>query len=134
MPGKRARPVRREAARKRTPAYGAPRCAAHPSQTGKGQTGLDQHQCRTWTSWYRWTTLVLLAHAFLVTVTVTARASPVPAGLIPLTLNEIRHLYNALVITPAANVRHILRSSYWRRRHQYRAQHAHYQRQSLRKP
>nr|WP_160148887.1 hypothetical protein [Amycolatopsis alkalitolerans] len=83
-------------------------------QTGKGQTGLDEHQCRTWTSWYRWTTLVLLAHAFLATVTVTARARPAPAGLIPLTLNEIRHLHNALVVTPAADILHVLRCSYWR--------------------
>lgn len=103
-------------------------------QTSKGQTGLDEHQCRTWRSWYRWTTLVLLAHAFLAIVTVTARARPTPTGLIPLTLNEIRHLYNALVVTPAADIQHILRSSYWRRRHQYRAQQAHYQRQSLHEP
>jgi SRSO17 transposase len=100
-------------------------------QTAKGQAGLDEHQCRTWTSWYRWTTLVLLAHAFLAIVTVTARARPTPTGLIPLTLNEIRYLYNALVVSPAADIQHILRSSYWRRRHQYRAQQAHYQRQSL---
>jgi SRSO17 transposase len=103
-------------------------------QTSKGQTGLDEHQVRTWRSWYRWTTLVLLAHAFLAIVTVTARARPSPTGLIPLTLNEIRHLYNALVVTPAVNIRHILHCSYWRRHHQYRAQQAHYQRQSLTEP
>jgi SRSO17 transposase len=103
-------------------------------QTSKGQTGLDEHQCRTWRSWYRWTTLVLLAHAFLAAVTVSSRARPTPAGLIPLTLNEIRYLYNALVLTPAANIAHVLRCSYWRRRHQYRAQQAHYQRQSLQEP
>ncbi|WP_410628514.1 transposase [Amycolatopsis sp. cmx-8-4] len=90
-------------------------------QTSKGQTGLDEHQCRTWRSWYRWTTLVLLVHAFLAIVTVTARATPVPTGLVPLTLNEIRHLYNALVVTPVADIQHVLHCSYWRRRHQYRA-------------
>jgi SRSO17 transposase len=99
-------------------------------QTSKGQTGLDEHQVRTWTSWYRWTTLVLLAHLFLAITTVTARASPAPPGLIPLTLNEIRHLYNALVITTAVDVRHVLRCSRWRRQHQYRARQSHYQRQS----
>jgi len=103
-------------------------------QTSKGQTGLDEHQCRTWTSWYRWTTLVLLAHAFLAITTVTARARPAPTGLIPLTLNEIRHLYNKLVITPAPDIPHILRCSHWRRRHQYRAQQAHYQQQSHHEP
>jgi SRSO17 transposase len=103
-------------------------------QTGKGQTGLDEHQVRTWRSWYRWTTLVLLAHAFLAIVTVTARSRPCPEGLIPLTLNEIRHLYNTLVVTSAAHIQHVLRSSYRRRRHQYRAQQAHYQRQSQQEP
>jgi SRSO17 transposase len=34
-------------------------------QTGKGLCGLDQHQVRRWRSWYRWTTLAMLAHAFL---------------------------------------------------------------------
>jgi len=59
----------------------------------EGQTVLDEHQVRTWTSWYRWTTLVLLAHMFLASTTAAQRAGPGPAGLIPLTLNEIRHLF-----------------------------------------
>ena len=99
-------------------------------QTSKGQTGLDEHQCRTWTSWYRWTTLVLLAHAFLAAVTVTARSKPSPTGLVPLTLNEIRHLYNTLAIASVTDIPHVLRWSRWRRRHQHRAQQAHYQQQS----
>jgi SRSO17 transposase len=99
-------------------------------QTSKGQTGLDEHQCRTWTSWYRWTTLVLLAHAFLVTVTVAARSQPAPTGLIPLTLNEICHLYNKLALASTADIPHVLHWSCWRRRHQHRAQQAHYQQQS----
>src|SRR6266498_1696474 len=35
-------------------------------QTGKGLCGLDQHQVRRWTSWYRWVTLVMFVYAFLV--------------------------------------------------------------------
>jgi SRSO17 transposase len=35
-------------------------------QTSKGLCGLDQHQVRRWRSWYRWMTLAMLAHAFLV--------------------------------------------------------------------
>ncbi|MEV0049869.1 hypothetical protein AB0H34_05150 [Saccharopolyspora shandongensis] len=93
-----------------------------------------EHQVRTWTSWYRWTTLVLLAHVFLAIVTVTARSRPNSTGLIPLTLNEIRHLYTNIVITPAADILHVLRCSRWRRRHQYRAQKSHYQRQSRQEP
>lgn len=67
-------------------------------QTSKGATGLDQHQVRRYASWYRWTTLVMLAHAFLAVLTVTEHArTPTPAGLIPLTLNEIRHLFATLL-------------------------------------
>ncbi|WP_184729114.1 IS701 family transposase [Saccharopolyspora phatthalungensis] len=101
-------------------------------QTAKGQTGLDQHQVRTWTSWYRWITLVLLAHLFLAILTATARVGP--AGMIPLTLNEIRHLFNALIIEPARSTINHLQWSHWRRRHQYRARQAHYQRQQRHEP
>ena len=103
-------------------------------QTAKGQTGLDQHQVRRWHSWYRWTTLVLLAHAFLAVTTATARTRPAPAGLIPLTLPEIAHLFHALLHAPPEQLTHILTWSTWRRRHQHRARQAHYQRQSTRKP
>ena len=34
-------------------------------QAGKGLTGLGEHQVRRWDSWYRWTTLAMLALAFL---------------------------------------------------------------------
>lgn len=99
-------------------------------QTSKGQTGLDEHQVRTWTSWYRWTTLVLLAHLFLAITTVAERATPAPNGLIPLSLNEIRHLFTRLVVQAAQNITECLHWSWWRRRHQHRARQAHYQRQS----
>lgn len=103
-------------------------------QTSKGQTGLDQHQVRTWTSWYRWTTLVLLAHLFLTITTVAERAKPTLTGLIPLTLNEIRHLFTRLVIEPLRRTADHLHWSHWRRRHQHRARQAHYQRQSDQQP
>jgi SRSO17 transposase len=103
-------------------------------QTSKGQTGLDQHQVRTWTSWYRWTTLVLLAHLFLAMTRAAERARPVPVGMIPLTLNEIRHLFVRLVASPVSAAMDCLRWSGWRRSHQYRAQQAHYQRQSDQHP
>jgi SRSO17 transposase len=103
-------------------------------QTGKGQTGLDEHQVRTWTSWYRWTTLVLLAHLFLAITTVTERATPAPNGLIPLSLNEIRHLFVRLVLPHVHDTAACLRWSQWRRRHQHRARQAHYQRQTNQEP
>ena len=47
-------------------------------QTGKGLVGLDQHQVRRWRSWYRWTTLAMLAHAFLVVLAAADRTHPPP--------------------------------------------------------
>ena len=38
----------------------------------KGEVGLDQYEVRTWTAWYRFMTLCLLAHALLVTVRLRA--------------------------------------------------------------
>jgi SRSO17 transposase len=38
-------------------------------QAAKSLTGIDQHQVRRWTSWHRWTTLAMLAHAFLAVAT-----------------------------------------------------------------
>ena len=59
-------------------------------QTGKGLAGLDQHQVRRWRSWYRWVTLAMLAHAFLVVAALLQRIRhPPPPELIPLTCNEV---------------------------------------------
>jgi SRSO17 transposase len=100
-------------------------------QTGKGLVGLDQHQVRRWCSWYRWTTLAMLAHAFLVVAAVTQHARhPPPLGLIPLTCNEVQHLFACLVAAPVADTAHRLRWSTWRRRHQARARACHYRRQA----
>ncbi|MGH9258456.1 MAG: IS701 family transposase [Acidimicrobiales bacterium] len=104
-------------------------------QTSKGLVGLDQHQVRRWRSWYRWVTLAMLAHAFLVVAAVTERiCRPPPPGLIRLTCNEVQHLYAALVARPAADAAHRLRWSTWRRRHQARARTCHYQRQAACQP
>jgi hypothetical protein len=45
-------------------------------QVAKGQVGLDEHEVRKWCSWYRHTTVCMLAMAFLVTV--RSRLIPVP--------------------------------------------------------
>jgi SRSO17 transposase len=104
-------------------------------QASKGLAGLDEHQVRRWGSWYRWTTLAMLALAFL---TVAAAAEhtchPPPAGQIPLTRNEIAVLFGALFIGPVRDARHRLQWSAWRRRHQHRAKTCHYQRQATREP
>ena len=93
-------------------------------QTAKNATGLDEHQLRRWDSWYRHTTLVLLAHAILATA--EARR-PRPAGLIPLSLPEIRRLFTRLTAT-THTIGHHLAWSLWRRRHQANARTSHYHR------
>ena len=99
-------------------------------QTGKGLCGLDAHQVRCWRSWYRWATLAMLAHAFLVVAALTDRTRPPPSELIGLTCNEVQHLLAALLARPAGDHGHRLRWSLWRRRHQARARTCHYQRQA----
>jgi hypothetical protein len=102
-------------------------------QTSKGLVGLDQHQVRRWRSWYRWVTLAMLAHAFLVAAAVTERSCrPPPSGPIGLTCNEVQHLFAALVAVPLADPRHRLRWSLWRRRQQARARSCHYRQQASR--
>jgi len=98
-------------------------------QAGEGETGLDQHRVRRWRSWHRYTTLVVLAHAILTAIAVAAHATHYPAeDLIPLTVNEIRHLFAKLVLTPARTVTYWLTWSDWRRRHQARAKLSHHRR------
>jgi hypothetical protein len=100
-------------------------------QTGKELTALDQHQVSTWTSWHRWATLTLLAHAFLtVTAAVEHTRAPAPADQIPLTRNEISHLIAVVLLPPIRALCHRLHWSAWRRRHQHHARTSHYQRQA----
>lgn len=55
-------------------------------RSGKGLTGLDEHQVRRYTSWSRWVTLAMLAHAFLA---VEHTRQTAPEELIPLNCSEI---------------------------------------------
>ncbi|MER5991469.1 IS701 family transposase [Streptomyces viridosporus] len=100
-------------------------------QSSKGLAGLDEHQVRRWTSWHRWVTLAMLAHAFLAAVTALERDQhQTTSELSPLTRNEIQHLFTTLVVIHAMHdMPHRLRWSQWRRRHQARARMAHYRRQ-----
>jgi SRSO17 transposase len=98
-------------------------------QAAKGLTGLDQHQVRRWRSWHRWTTLAMLAHAFLAVATAAERdTAPTPAGLITLTVNEFRRLFDAILLMTSHTLTSLLAWSRWRRRHQHRARLSHYRR------
>jgi SRSO17 transposase len=98
-------------------------------QAAKGLIGIDQHQVRRWTSWHRWTTLAMLAHAFLAVATATERdVQPTPTGLIALTVNEFRRLFDALLLVTRHTITSLLAWSRWRRQHQYRARLSHYKR------
>lgn len=100
-------------------------------QTAKGQAGLDEHQVRRWCSWHRWTTLAMLAMAFLAVTTAAQReTNQCPDELIPITVNELRRLFDALVMGKTATVEHILNWSRWRRRHQATARRCHYRRRT----
>ena len=104
-------------------------------RTAKGLVGLDSHQVRRWRSWYRWTTLAMVAHAVLVVLAATHRTRhPPPAGLIGLTCNEVQRLFAAQAARSTRDLGHRLRWSAWRRRHQARARTCHYRRQAARQP
>jgi SRSO17 transposase len=102
-------------------------------QASKGLAALDEHQVRTWTSWYRWVTLAMLALAFLTVAALAEQARLPAAGLIPLSRNEIAHLA-ALITRPARDTPRLLAWSAWRRHHQHTARACRYQRQAASGP
>jgi SRSO17 transposase len=108
-------------------------CVEECFQAGKGEVGLDQHQVRKWSSWYRFTTLVMLAHALLAVIAAHEHRKPAKHAddLIPLTVNEIRHLFAKLITNMVRAISHWLHWSAWRRRHQQRALTSHYRRRAV---
>lgn len=92
----------------------------------KGEIGLDQYEVRRWGAWYRFMTLCLLAHAYLVVLRLHTKATddngdtyvePDAQDLLPLTVPEVRRL--VLALAGAAEQRALRLSwSRWRRRHQ----------------
>ncbi|WLQ37966.1 IS701 family transposase [Streptomyces castrisilvae] len=100
-------------------------------QAGKGLAALDEHQVRRYASWSRWITMAMLAHAFLAVVRADEHARhPASDTRIPLTRNEVQHLFIPLVVRPAQDALHRLGWSDWRRRRQTRSQTSHYRRQA----
>jgi hypothetical protein len=77
-------------------------------QAGKGLAALDEHQVRRWAAWHRWTVLAMLAHAFLaVTAAAEHTHHAVTHELIPLTCNEIRHLFAMLGCPARHGITHL---------------------------
>jgi len=71
----------------------------------------------------------MLAHAFLAVATAIQRdVQPTPVGLITLTVNEFRRLFDAILLATNHTVASLLAWSRWRRQHQYRARQSHYRR------
>jgi len=71
----------------------------------------------------------MLAHAFLAITAATAAATRSGDELIPLTANEIRHLFTALLQRVLHEIRHVLNGS-TRRRYKHQARAAHYRPQA----
>jgi hypothetical protein len=72
----------------------------------------------------------MLAHAFLGIATAIERdhAPRTPTGLIELTVNEFRRLFDALLLSAKHTLDTLLAWSRWRRQHQARARKSHYRR------
>lgn len=103
--------------------------------------GLDQYEVRSWVGWYRHSTLVMLAHAFLTGICAQnpplASSALVPAAsatrdaasdgrpLLPLTVPEVRHLLGGLLWPPPSSVKLVLAWSCWRRWHRSCASYFH---------
>jgi hypothetical protein len=75
--------------------------------------------------------LAMLAHALLIVLAAGEHAAgPPPAGLIPLTCNELQRLLTRRIIEPPRRPADPEAWSRWRRRHQYRSRASHYRRQA----
>ncbi len=99
--------------------------------------GLDHYEVRSYAGWYRHLTLVLLAAAFLVGITVqthlTASApqeSEACASLIALSTAEARHLLAHLFWPPPTSAPLVCHWSRFRRTHQYWAGYYHRRRRA----
>jgi phage shock protein PspC (stress-responsive transcriptional regulator) len=108
-------------------------------QIGKNHFGLDHSQVRLYTALLRHLALAIAALA-IYAVTASAmrprtnslpppvdpqQAPPADPGLIPLTVAEVKRLFNLLTRT-TRDLAHHLRWAWWRRRHQARARWYHH--------
>ncbi len=94
--------------------------------------GLDQYEVRSYLGWYRHMTLVMLASAFLLSLSVQDSrhhcppVEPVPSPpLVPLSSSEVRHLLARLIWPAPSCAPLICQWSSFRRAHQYWAGYYH---------
>jgi SRSO17 transposase len=96
--------------------------------------GLDHYEVRSFTGWYRYITLVMVALGFLTGICATERCStspPAPSGpptrpaVLALTVPEVRHLLAQLIWPSSSSACRVLAWSWWRRCHQSRASYYH---------
>jgi len=92
MPGKRARPVRRETTQKRT-SHGW-HLAAWSTLPSRPRTkpAWTHYQVRRYDAWYRHITLSMLAHAYLASTAASCRPTNPPSTVLP-PKKGIRHLW-----------------------------------------
>jgi SRSO17 transposase len=96
-------------------------------QMAKSECGLDHYEVRHWKGWYRHITLAMLALAVLTVL--RAREKKTSPRKVPLSVPEIRHLLAFALRGGWRSLKHLLRWSEWRRRHQFLAQFFHYRKQ-----
>jgi hypothetical protein len=74
----------------------------------------------------------MLAHAVLAVIAAHERRQHVHGApaLVPLSVNEIRHLFAKLITNTVRAISHWIHWSQWRRQHQHRARTSHYARRS----
>ncbi|GAB3816537.1 hypothetical protein [Micromonospora zhanjiangensis] len=63
-----------------------------------------------------------------------AASTTSPDNLIPITVNELRRLFHALIIEPTRRVADVITWSIYRRQHQAAAKISHYAQQALTEP
>jgi hypothetical protein len=117
-------------------------------QTGKGHFGLDHSQVRLYTALLRHLVLTMTALAICAVTASATRAEtstlppdptspddepPDDPGLIPLTVAEVKRLFNLLTRTWRSATHH-LHWTWWRRRHQARARWHHHRTRLRRQP
>ena len=113
------------------------RCETGEKRAIISNSYLSLYEVRSFLGWYRHVTLILLAYAFLVGVTVKphppaspSQAPPACSPLIPLTTSEVRHLLARLVFPASPSAPLVCQWSWWRRAHQYWAGYYHRRRRT----